>query len=616
MSTYVVLDETFNLADISSCEGKTLSVRYDFVGGGSVLGVTVPTSVVFPPNVTLQFDGGSFSGITLTGNDTRILGPLDRLFDTSVIFNGTFVADTFYPEWFGAVGDGVTNDYIALNTAFKLSDHVTLKQNYSIATDQQIIVDRGGSLTLMGYNSIITNNDQNSEGLSSGVHLEKPIFEFRNLNSLTIKGITINGNSRIANALYVRNIDRVTLEDITIFDLLFTENSIRTVALRIDIESPSIVYGNNLHIYDISGGVNNIIGDLDIGIARAIYCVVNHTDTAKTKVTFENSCFEWVYGDDGDIIHIVDKNYISDAKQRFIFNNCTIRYAFRRLVKGSASGIQYYNCRFDTASLEDLKAKMNINKENPLAPTTIPSGGVNFRNEDPENYKTFRNMHGKMINCEYRNSGRLELGSGHTLIAAYTDGLEIRGNKFYDMYVRFQNKTSNFIVDNNQFYNSNISTSLIRDTSDAELNEWETGISYITNNYGNYAPVQAGHFALVDVKDDLISVVISNNKIFSEEANDVNVTFYGLLRQTRGNSTKSLVAKEVYISKNEIIRNNSKRSEYLIVADATWYNTCKLFDNYLSVKGQAYKGANFSNGIFVGFYWNNRTGDGNEMGIF
>ena len=618
----------------SSYENRVLVIQCDFAPSSdpTMYPEFIPaTGFKFPPGVTLLFEGGSFSGVELEGNNTKIIGPFDKFFDPSVDLSGTFVAETFYPEWFGAVGDGITNDYKALNTACQLSDHVTLTQNYSIGTDSQILVNRGGSFTLIGYNSNITNND----AAPSSIHLRQPIFEFRLLDNLTIKGITVEGNYRMANALYINDIDAVTLEDITISGLSQNETdpdetdpnspnyrADRTVAIRVDINNPSVVYGNNVRIHDIRGGQNTAIGDA-YGIARALYIRLDNdihgldedeikAITQKTKVTFENSNFEWVYGDDGDLIDIIDENYISDALHRFIFTNCNLRYASRRLVKGSASGIQYYNCKFDTASKNELIAVMGTDED------LTPSGGVNFRNANPTVETGFRNMYGKMINCEYRNTGNLIIldepegsptgrGEGGKLVAAFTDGLEIRGCTFYDMYLNFQDAIANAIIDNNTFHNSRIEFGL-------SLNEWEEGRCYVTNNQGFYTPLNTNQNALINSANDLIGITICDNKVFSNEDGSANAAFFGLIRHvTAGKASK------VDVFRNEVYRVNADRN-MLFISLRTWDATCRVFDNTNNAIGSA-ASYSFPNAIIglgdnfqmQGPSWNNRDGNGDEI---
>jgi hypothetical protein len=622
--SYLVIDASFNFTTglTTALENHTLAIRGDFVGGSG----TTPVDIEFPNNITLLFEGGSFSDVTLKGNNTRIQAPLEKIFDVSVSLTGTFFYDTFYPEWYGAVGDNLVTDYAALSATCKNADHVTLTQQYHYfdPVEASIIVENRESFTLIGYGSLLSN-------LSPGPkHVDAALFTFKNIKVLTVEGLTIDGNFKMAKGIKIDDVPNATLRDINISNLRNIQSGDNALGIDIRVINGSVIHGDNIRISEIDGGFDDAIdnGSGGIGIARALYIKLDYngivsTDVAQknTKITMNNSYFEWVYGDDGDVIDIIDETFTSDAPHRFIFTNCTIRYAFRRLVKGSASGIQYYNCKFDTARQGELREKMNIVGV-VLDDLVKPSGGVNFRNANPAptaegGFPNFRNMHGKMINCEYRNSGNLSFGNGDTLIADYTNGLEIRGNRFYDSYVRFQGKTSNFIVDNNQFYNSNIFMGLINGSGD-NINEWEVGRSYITNNYGRFDPANSDHSALIDIKNDLISVSITNNNVFSDESNNT-VNFFGLLRHTKITETSpSPIAQDVNVSNNQIIRTNKTnvRREYLIATDsANWGTNCTLFNNFFNIVGPIGVGANFNSATppNLDHFRNNRDGAGNEI---
>ena len=602
---YAVLPSNFDWSEAASFSPNIVWViRSDFDLGG--------ITVNMPVNVTLQFEGGTLSNGTLRGNNTKIEAPLVQIFETSILLSSTFVYDTFYPEWYGAKGDLSVDDYAAINAACQNANHVTLSQEYLMATDQRVLVDRTGDFTLLGYGSLITN--------TTTQHIDVEIFQFLNLDTLTIKGITINGQQKMANAIRVDNIDAVTFKDITISNLLNINSSYRATGIQVFVRDGSVVYGDNLYISEIGGGQNDSI-NVGVGIARALYYNINHPDTIvaprKTKITMTNSVFEWVYGDDGDVIDIIDEDYISDAAHRFIFDNCTIRYASRRLVKGSASGIQYYNCKFDSASEAELLAKMG----GVIGPE--PSGGVNFRNASPLTQPNFRNMHGKMINCEYRNSGNFNIDSGTILIAAYTDGVEIRGNQFYDTYLRFQDTATNFKVIGNSFYNANIELNVpdwdidlthIDSENEGERESIEWKRSYITDNYGRYDNLTGAYPALINSKNNIVALTVRNNKVFSDENVGTTVNFFGLIRHvTDGTAT------QVYVSNNEIVRMDTPRNEFMISL-REWDETCKIFDNFNNRIGNESAGFlgtypnagyNFSPATnFNGVSWGNVNGNG------
>ena len=72
-----------------------------------------------PNDCILMFTGGLLviEG-TLTGNYTKIKCGLYRCFSGNINLNGKWIISEAYPQWFGAIGDGETDDTFAIRYLF------------------------------------------------------------------------------------------------------------------------------------------------------------------------------------------------------------------------------------------------------------------------------------------------------------------------------------------------------------------------------------------------------------------------------------------------------------------------------------------------------------------
>lgn len=103
-------------------------IQYDY---------TLGENITIPAGCTLQFDGGSINSggsdkDTLTGNKTRISADLVKVFDTNLIFAGSWDVAESYPEWFYE-----SNWTTAINKAFSVSKRVFLSGVYSLSNTEK-----------------------------------------------------------------------------------------------------------------------------------------------------------------------------------------------------------------------------------------------------------------------------------------------------------------------------------------------------------------------------------------------------------------------------------------------------------------------------------------------
>ena len=79
--------------------------------------ITLTSNVTMASNTMIIFEGGKIIGnYTLTGNRSTIVSPPRQIF-SGITLSGSWNVDCCYAEWWGAVGNGSTNDTTAIQKA-------------------------------------------------------------------------------------------------------------------------------------------------------------------------------------------------------------------------------------------------------------------------------------------------------------------------------------------------------------------------------------------------------------------------------------------------------------------------------------------------------------------
>jgi len=102
--------------------------------------ITLTQDIVLGANTVLYFEGGKFVGqYVVTGDSTSIVAPPIQIFD-GVSLNGTWNVHDCYTEWWGAIGNGTTDDSDAIRAAIDSPFEKVLLLNKKYAVSKSINV--------------------------------------------------------------------------------------------------------------------------------------------------------------------------------------------------------------------------------------------------------------------------------------------------------------------------------------------------------------------------------------------------------------------------------------------------------------------------------------------
>lgn len=262
---YKVLDPTKTFAEQVTSENTIYEIRNVFDLGGTQEN---PVSVTIPNGCILRFNGGVIKNCTLV--NAYIDAAREKIFDTSVNFTNIKNA-TVYPEWFGAVADGTTNNSTAFEKAVSLGKTISIGCGTYLVTNQ---------LSCMPNTSFIGENKRESIVKTNGIIL--------NLNSV-VSNVTISSISKttpfllkVSNSITdsIQYYLRINIYNVYLSGAGFNDYDTEIYGIVFECESNS----NNTGFYGVN--VTNI--DFSGRFLYAIYFNAVDSDAWITYVNFEN----------------------------------------------------------------------------------------------------------------------------------------------------------------------------------------------------------------------------------------------------------------------------------------------------------------------------------------
>ena len=126
-------------------------IQYDYDLNGA--------EIIISEGCVLDFQGGSLNNGNIIGNNTAIKAELVKIFGLNINISGNWNIPEIYSEWFGAKGDGITDDTTAFRKSFKFASGgklnilknkiYAIKDTIEIFSDTEIIFN--GKILSIGY---------------------------------------------------------------------------------------------------------------------------------------------------------------------------------------------------------------------------------------------------------------------------------------------------------------------------------------------------------------------------------------------------------------------------------------------------------------------------------
>lgn len=336
--------------DMINTPNTIYHIQYDYNLNSETINV--------PENCVLLFEGGSISNGILNFINTTLGGSINL----NVEVVGNLTNRTLKPEWFGAKGDGVTNDSKAFQICLNLTGEIILSNTTYLVSGDLLIKS---NTSLIGHNTKIITRDLNNyiallNGVSKGaqadavdnflvdgvtfdqsgeftynkdVNYSYIIFKIYKGSNITFRNCTFHWcgvNCLQFNGINVNNID--VDNNIFYFTRLPLKNYDRSCiyisANSYKVRNNKIYSTNKEYDYKIWGGIdcwnteceiyNNIIDDciVNIHLSTPLEGVVRPSNIKNTKI-YNNSSKNgrtavklWPYaGEEIKNVFIYDNNF-------------------------------------------------------------------------------------------------------------------------------------------------------------------------------------------------------------------------------------------------------------------------------------------------------------------
>lgn len=279
-------------------------------------------ALTIPSNCTLDFQGGKFIDGYIVGNNTKIKNGVNEIFDY-VQFSGTFDVDYIYPEWFGAIADGIQDSSTAISHCIKMAQGSSSGMTVKFGNGIYLVK---APIELSNLSVVKIEGEDKLISTIAGENIDYIFkFEDNDINRyFSFSNISLDGKNKTLHGIYSTKLARSRFENIRFTNFSkealhieygwsnninkceFTNNNIGIYLSNqcyINNITETTIEGSNIGVYINNSAKCNINKcTLQSNKGTAIYSRFANTSLSITKNHFESNAEEGVTFTNGETI--------------------------------------------------------------------------------------------------------------------------------------------------------------------------------------------------------------------------------------------------------------------------------------------------------------------------
>lgn len=280
-------------------------------------------TITIPANCVIEFEGGSISNGNIQGNSTIIVSPSRRIFGDTTTLIGNWSIDCIYPEWFGAIADGIQDSSTAISHCIKMAQGSSSGMTVKFGNGIYLVK---APIELSNLSVVKIEGEDKLISTIAGENIDYIFkFEDNNINRyFSFSNISLDGKNKTLHGIYSTKLARSRFENIRFTNFSkealhieygwsnninkceFTNNNIGIYLSNqcyINNITETTIEGSNIGVYINNSAKCNINKcTLQSNKGTAIYSRFANTSLSITKNHFESNAEEGVTFTNGETI--------------------------------------------------------------------------------------------------------------------------------------------------------------------------------------------------------------------------------------------------------------------------------------------------------------------------